>query len=440
MIAGLILAMVSDIEVLIYSRTEAFRHESIEPAVQTLKALGQRAGWNISHTEDAHIFINDIEKSDVVIFLHTTGDVLHSDGQKAFSKWLHDGGGFIGIHAAADTEYDWPLYGNILGGAWFQDHPPIQKAAVVREDHAHPSLAHAPARWVCTDEWFNYKKSPRGHVHVIAHLDESSYQGGTMAGDHPIVWSVPIGEGVALYTGLGHTESQWADPVFQQHITASVDWAANQGRIPLHDLDQSWTTTTGWRPAGNISVSDDKMSASDGEGILTNAGSTSAGNLTSNTAFGDCELRLQFMVPQGGNSGVFLQNRYEVQIFDSHGKEQVEFSDCGGIFERWDPQRNPHGYEGHAPGANASLPHGQWQTLEIIFRAPRFDQDGQKTQDARFDRVTLNGIVIHENLTLSGPTRGGGTTETPLGPIRLQGDHGPVAYRGIEVRRISSPQ
>jgi hypothetical protein len=133
---------------------------------------------------------------------------------------------------------------------------------------------------------------------------------------------------------------------------------------------------------------------------------------------------------------VYFQGRYEVQVFDSWGVEKPKHSDCGGIYERW---RDDRGFEGRPPKVNASRPPGEWQSFDVVFRAPRFDEFGNKTEDARFVSVKHNGVLIHENVPLSGPTRAAlhETNEAAYGPLMLQGDHGPVAYRNLIVRHVT---
>ncbi len=131
--------------------------------------------------------------------------------------------------------------------------------------------------------------------------------------------------------------------------------------------------------------------------------------------------------------------RYEIQILDSWGKEQIGDHDCGAIYQRWDPKRGKgkEGYEGHAPGVNASRKPGDWQTYDVIFRAPRFNKAGEKIRNAQFVKVVHNGIVIHKNVLLTGPTRASiFNEEKATGLIMLQGDHGPVAYRNIRFRTL----
>ncbi len=138
--------------------------------------------------------------------------------------------------------------------------------------------------------------------------------------------------------------------------------------------------------------------------------------------------------PKGSNSGVYFQARYEIQILDSWGVEHPKYGDCGGIYERW---KDNQGFEGRPPRVNASREPGEWQSFDVIFRAPRFDAAGGKIANARFVKVIHNGTVVHENVEVTGPTRASTfEDEKPLGPLMLQGDHGPVAYRNLRVKSV----
>jgi hypothetical protein len=159
-----------------------------------------------------------------------------------------------------------------------------------------------------------------------------------------------------------------------------------------------------------------------------------AKNLVTADKFGDVELYLEFLIPKESNSGVYLQGLYEVQVFDSYGKASVNTSDGGAIYHRWIDNK-PVG--GSPPKVNASRPPGQWQSYHVWFRAPRFDTSGKKTQDARFEKVLYNGIVVQENFSVEGGTRSHmNIPEAAANPLMLQGDHGPVAYRNIYVRPL----
>ncbi|CDR14772.1 hypothetical protein GCM10022420_082690 [Streptomyces iranensis] len=213
--------------VLVFSKTAGFRHDSIPDGIAAIRQLGTQAGFAVDATEDAAAFTpGNLARYAAVVFLSTTGDVLGTGQQTAFEGYIAAGGGYAGVHAAADTEYDWPFYGGLCG-AWFQSHPAIQQATVKVEDHAHPATAHLGDTWVRTDEWYNYRTNPRGTatVHVLASLDESSYSGGTMNGDHPISWYQAYKGGRAFYTGLGHTKESYAEPAFRQHLLGGITYA-----------------------------------------------------------------------------------------------------------------------------------------------------------------------------------------------------------------------
>jgi cytochrome c len=228
--------------VLVLSKTAGFRHDSIPSGIAAIQQLGVDNGFQVDATEDAAQF-NDanLAQYDAVIWLSTTGDVLDSGQQAAFQRYMQAGGGYVGIHSAADTEYDWAWYGEMLGGAYFDSHPPGTPAGSIDvEDDDEPSTAHLPARWDRTDEWYNYRANPRdAGLHVLARLDESTYTGGNMGEDHPIAWCTDFDGGRAWYTGGGHTQGSFSEPLFVEHIlggirTAARDVAADCGepRLP----------------------------------------------------------------------------------------------------------------------------------------------------------------------------------------------------------------
>lgn len=215
-------------DVLVFSKTAGFRHDSIPAGIDALRGLGQEQGFTVTATEDATVFSPDnLSGYEAVVFLSTTGDVLNGTQQDALQSYVDSGGGYVGVHAAADTEYDWPYYGQLVG-AWFKSHPAIQQATVVNEDRTHPATSHLGATWTRTDEWYNYRANPRSGVHVLQSLDESTYSGGEMAGDHPITWCHAQGQGRSFYTGLGHTAESYADPDFRTLLLGAVRWAAGQ--------------------------------------------------------------------------------------------------------------------------------------------------------------------------------------------------------------------
>jgi type 1 glutamine amidotransferase len=215
--------------VLVFSKTVGFRHDSIPAGIALVHSLGAANGFAVEATEDsAQLTDANLDRFEAVIWLNTTGNVLANAQQAAFERYMRAGGGFVGVHSAADTEYVWPFYGTVLGGdAWFANHPAIQTATLVVEDSSHPSTAHLPPSFAFTDEWYNFQANPRPAVTVLARVDESSYDPGPGAmGDHPIAWCHRVDLGRAWYTNLGHRIETYSDPAFVPHLLGGIRWAA----------------------------------------------------------------------------------------------------------------------------------------------------------------------------------------------------------------------
>ena len=214
--------------VLVFTKTAGFRHASIPVAVRTVRVLGARNGFAVDATEDAGSFSDaNLARYEAVVFLMTTGDVLDRRQQLAFQRFIRAGGGFAGVHAAADTEHDWAWYGRLLG-AYFKDHPQIQQGVIKVENARHPSTVGLPRRWTRSDEWYNFARNPRGAVRVLATLDERTYSPGigAMGRDHPIAWSHPYQGGRAWYTAGGHTDESYSEPLFRKHLLGGIRYAA----------------------------------------------------------------------------------------------------------------------------------------------------------------------------------------------------------------------
>lgn len=202
------------------------------------------------------------------------------------------------------------------------------------------------------------------------------------------------------------------------------------------DSMSAWRDSRGWMTACRVALvqtGGQQFVIAPGAGILVNGEQGRAADLVSREVFGDAQFHVEFCIPRHSNSGVYLMGRYEVQIYDSFGvvKDKYPGLECGGIYPRYDSQR--HEYEGHSPAENVSRPPGLWQCFDITFQAPRFDAHGRKTENARILKVIHNGRLVQENVELTGPTHGGYEGEKPAGPLRLQGDHGPVAYRNLRI-------
>ena len=209
--------------VLVFTRTTGFRHASIPTGIGTVRELGAAGGFAVTATEDpAALRPDGLAGYRAVVFLSTSGDVLDPAGRAALEAYVRGGGGFVGVHSAADTEYDWPFYGELVG-ARFAGHPAVQPVTVRFRPGA--LTAGLPPTWRVTDEPYNFRHRPEG-VQVLATLDESTYSGGTMGADHPIAWTAAVGRGRSFYTGLGHPDEIYADPVFRRLLAAGIRYAA----------------------------------------------------------------------------------------------------------------------------------------------------------------------------------------------------------------------
>lgn len=224
------------INVLVFSKTSGYRHQSISSGLKTMSELAQERKWILTATENSELFTPEFLKNfDVVVFLNTTQDVLNDQEQKAFEDFMNTGKGFVGIHAAADCEYDWAWYGK-LNGAYFKTHPKCQAGTVIFENTDHPAMA--PFKGMQTyrtiDEWYSFKENPRAKVHVLARLDETSLDAETLKedkwkmGDHPLIWYQELGNIRSFYTVFGHTPEAFQDPKVKEHIGCAVDWVAKR--------------------------------------------------------------------------------------------------------------------------------------------------------------------------------------------------------------------
>ncbi|MHA7944815.1 3-keto-disaccharide hydrolase [Formosa sp. 3Alg 14/1] len=228
-------------------------------------------------------------------------------------------------------------------------------------------------------------------------------------------------------------------------LIAMITWGGTIfSQTKLKSLEDFKTPTGDWFMAKDVkvdSVNHKLFTYAEGGDSFVNGATGKTVHLESKEAFGDIELHLEFLLPEGSNSGIYFQSRYEIQIFDSYGKENIDFSDCGGIYQRWDESKpkKQKGYEGITPRVNATKSLGEWQTCDIIFRAPKFDANGKKVKNAMFEKVVLNGVIIHENKEVTGATREGlAGVEVAKAPLRLQGDHGRVAFRNIRIRDLEN--
>jgi uncharacterized protein len=233
--------------VLVYTRTTDFRHISIPDAIAAVEELGEEHGFEVEATEDPDAFTDEnLARFDLVMFLLTTGDVVEAEGEEAFERYVRGGGGWMGVHSAADTEYDWEFYGELLAGAYFHSHPVQQPGRVVVEDTEHRATAHLGEEWLIPfEEYYSFVANPRDEVRVLLSIDEDSYaqdpntthiprrpempegESGVM-GDHPMAWCHEIDEGHAFYTAFGHEGYLYRTDEFREHLLGGILTAAGQ--------------------------------------------------------------------------------------------------------------------------------------------------------------------------------------------------------------------
>ncbi len=243
------------LKILVFSKTQTFRHKSIPKGIETFEKLASQNNWNISHTEDAMAFDNTIFKYDVLVFLNTTGDILNESQQDVLKAYFARGKGFVGVHSASDTELQWTWYTDMIG-AEFSKHPKIQKAKLNTSRNYQAFFGSDYKTRETEDEWYNFKAAVKPNVNVLTYLDETSYNGGEMKGDHPITWYHHFDGGRVFYTGLGHRDEQYDNPTFLNELITGVKWAGGLVNDPApavkkltnlltNNLNDNWAVFVG---------------------------------------------------------------------------------------------------------------------------------------------------------------------------------------------------
>lgn len=216
--------------ILVFSKTAGFHHSSIKVGVAAIQKLGLTNKFEVDTTIDAKKFTRkNLKQYAAVVFLNTTGDVLNDEQQTAFEQYIKGGGGYVGVHAATDTEYDWPWYGK-LAGAWFANHPHQQLANLNVVDRSTIATSHLPEVWRRKDEWYNFKNISKD-IKVLMTIDESSYEGGKNPALHPMSWYHDFDGGRSFVTALGHTEESYAEPLFLEHLLGGIQYAMGIKKI-----------------------------------------------------------------------------------------------------------------------------------------------------------------------------------------------------------------
>ncbi len=404
-------------DVLVFSKTAGFRHDSIAVGTQAIRDLGAANSFTVTATEDANAFTtSNLAQYEVIVFLNTTGDVLNATQQTAFEGKIRAGGGFVGVHAASDTEYSWPFYGNLVG-AYFASHPAIQQANVKVENRATAATSTLPQTWTRTDEWYNFQTNVRSSARVLATLDESSYTGGGMGADHPHSWCKTYEGGRSFYTGGGHTQASYGEANFRAHLLGGIRYAAGRTKWDCR-AETGYTTlyngsTTGWSQAGpgSFTNSDATLTSTGGMGLFWH----SAKQFTSYS------LKLDWRMPGDDNSGIFIgfppstdpwsavNNGYEIQIDATDAADRT----TGSVYTF---------QSANIAARDAALnPVGEWNAFEILVEGERV-------------RIYLNGSLIND-FTNTNPVR------SLAGHIGIQ-NHGSgddVSFRNIRIKELGTP-
>ena len=410
---------------LVVTVTKGFRHDSIPYSEEVIREIGQKTGAFIADyaRTDAELAREmspeGLRRYDGVFFANTTGDLPIPD-RDAFLKWIADGHGFIGAHAATDTYHGWEPYIRMIG-AEFATHGAQSEVECRNEDPKHPATRHFGPSVRAFDEIYQFKNFDRSRVHGLLGLDRHPNSG--QPGDYPIAWCRMEGKGRVFYTALGHRKEMWANPGYQQHLLGGIEWALGREKGdarpgPVVSELSGAEKRQGFRPVFNgrdltgwrLRHSGGKASWSAQNGMLVNAGGGT--DLVSEEVFGDHIVRYEYLVPEGGNSGFYLRGRYEIQVAGDYKSKKADIHGNGAVYGKI------------LPSTFASLPAGQWQQVEATLIG---------------DRVTviLNGVKIIDNARIEGVTGAALDDKvTEPGPILLQGDHGAVAFRNIRVKTL----
>jgi type 1 glutamine amidotransferase len=222
--------------VLVFSKTTGYRHRSIPVAVAAIRRLGRDHRFAVDQTEDERRFTpRNLARYDALVFLSSTGEPLAPGAhRRALRRYIRHGGGFLGIHAASDSLYDWPWYVGLVGAGFRRHAPGTTAADVVVEDRRAAATRALPRVWRRVDEWYAFRSNPRGRVHVLASLDERSYdpRDAAMGRDHPIAWCHRYDGGRAVYTAMGHTSASYREPLYAAHLLGAITMAAGHAPFP----------------------------------------------------------------------------------------------------------------------------------------------------------------------------------------------------------------
>jgi type 1 glutamine amidotransferase len=408
--------------------------EQLALAERQLKqaAAGQYA---IDATKDCGaINADNLENYDAVIF-YTSGNLpIDQAGRKALFNFVKNGGAFVGIHSATDTLYNSKIYGRMIGG-YFDGHPWNEKVGVKVHAPTHPCTGHLPEKFEFADEIYQFRDLKLDQINVLMSLDgevTDLTRGKRDDDQYPLAWTRDFGQGRVFYSALGHRGSVWKDERFLDHLLSGLRWAAKDAGVGAEPTDNATVLFDGrsfsqWQRHGGGAVRWKLLKDQ-------NAAQVKGGSIVTKKKFADHRLHVEFAPndkpgPAGGqgqgNSGVYLQGRYEVQVLDSYGVKDPGNNQVGGI------------YSVKAADHHVARPPETWQAYDILFHAAKF-KNGKKVKPARMT-VYHNGVLIHDKVKVPRTTTAAPFKETAdPAPLYLQ-DHGnPVRYRNIWVAPLAS--
>lgn len=423
-----------DGRVLFLTHSAGFVHPVVKRVELGKKSLAEQAlagfaprEFAVTATQDCGDINGDNLRNYDAVAFYTTGELPISDaGRAALLAFVRGGGGFVGIHSATDTFHQVAEYGEMIGG-WFDGHPWHQPVGVRVENRLHPATALLGGRFEIHDEIYQFRDFSRERVEVLLSLDPSSVEldkGRRDDGDYALAWCRDFGEGRVFYTALGHRPEVWVDPRFRNHLLGGLRWVTapriGARRPPAARMLFDGSDASAWVAADGGAM---PWKVSDGALVCV----PGSGSIVTREPLGSCRLHVEFRIPDSdgkdqdrGNSGVYVQQRYEVQILDSVGRPPAS-DGCAALYRK------------RAPDANVCAAAEVWQTYDIWFTAPAFDADGRKQRNARFT-VVHNGVTVHDDVELDDKT-GAGAAEGPQPGRLLLQDHGhAVAFRNLWVQ------
>ncbi|MEX2382867.1 MAG: ThuA domain-containing protein [Opitutales bacterium] len=415
---------------LVVTVTKGFRHGSIPTAERVLGEIAERSGeFTVDYVRDDEemaekMTVEALQNYDGVFFANTTGDLPIPD-REAFLLWIRSGKGFMGAHSATDTYHNFPPFTDMIGGR-FQTHGPQLEVNVIVEDPHHPATCHYSSSFDIYDEIYILRDFHRDRVHGLLTLNQQPQPNNRKPGDYPIAWTKNYSEGRVFYTSLGHRDDVWESEDYQKHLIGGIRWALGLVEADAAVQDNTFYVTPeehveGFRPLfDGVSTDGWRLRSSDREswsaqnGMLVNdpEGLERGSDIITEEDFEDFTIRLEYMIPEGSNSGLYLRGRKEIQILDDYATGEPTPHGNGGIYN-------------HTPVSEfASRPPGEWQELEATIVGNRIS-------------ASLNGVKIHEDVEVDRAT--GGQLDNNVGesgPIMIQGDHGGIAVRNVRIKSI----